>query len=153
MPGVSQKMSTARNADAGPRPPLADRLTPAQWLALDAAAAVIVALWVVFDLRLRHGFRFELPQAWFGALGAAVTLPVAGRRLWPIPVLGVVTTAVATMTALGRAELDMDIMLGMAVYTEAGTSPRPAAAPGAGPGPPPPPRGWLRRAARRRQRG
>jgi signal transduction histidine kinase len=117
-------MSTARNAAAGPRPPLADRLTPAQWRALDAAAAVIVALWVVFDLRLRHGFRFEVPQAWYGVLGAAVTLPVAVRRLWPIPVLAVVTTAVATMTALGRAELDMDIMLGMAVYTVAVTSRR-----------------------------
>jgi signal transduction histidine kinase len=120
-------MSTARNAAVGPRPPLAERLTPAQWLALDVAAAVIVALWVVFDLRLRHGFRFELPQAWFGALGAAVTLPVAVRRVWPIPVLAVVTTAVATLTALGHAELDMDIMLGMAIYTVAVTSRRPVA--------------------------
>jgi hypothetical protein len=77
---MGPEMSMARNAGAGPRPPLAERLTPAQWLALDAAAAVIVALWVVFDLRLRHGFRFELPQAWFGALGAAVTFPVAVRR-------------------------------------------------------------------------
>ena len=120
-------MSTARNVAAGPRPPLADRLTLAQWLALDAVAAVIVALWVVFDLRLRHGFRFEVPQAWFGALGAAVTFPVAVRRVWPIPVLAVVTTAVATLTALGRADLDMDIMLGMAIYTVAVTSRRPVA--------------------------
>jgi hypothetical protein len=88
----------ARNVAAGPRPPLADRLTPAQWLALDAVAAVLVALWVVFDLRLRHGFRFELPLAWFGVLGAAVTLPAAVRRLWPIPVLAVVAAGVATLT-------------------------------------------------------
>ena len=80
---MSPVMGTARNTAGGPRPPLADRLTPAQWLAVDAAAAVLVALWVVFDLRLRHGFRFELPEAWFGALGAAVTLPVAVRRIWP----------------------------------------------------------------------
>ena len=124
---MSPVMSTAGNTAAGPRPPLADRLTPAQWLAVDAAAAVLVALWVVFDLRLRHGFRFELPEAWFGALGAAVTLPVAVRRIWPIPVLAVVTTAVAALTALGRAELDMDIMLGMAIYTVAVTSRRPVA--------------------------
>jgi hypothetical protein len=90
-------------------------------------AAVLVALWVVFDLRLRHGFRFELPQAWFGVLGAAVTLPVAVRRRWPIPVLVVVAAAVATLTAFGRAELDMDITLGMAIYTVAVTCRRPVA--------------------------
>jgi hypothetical protein len=118
---------TAAHTSTGPRPPLADRLTPAQWLALDAVAAVLVALWVVFDLRLRHGFRFELPQAWFGVLGAAVTLPVAVRRRWPIPVLAVVVAAVATLTALGRAELDMDITLGMAIYTVAVTCRRPVA--------------------------
>src|SRR5436190_17531091 len=97
-PEMDPEMGRARNAAAGPRPPLADGLTPAQWLALDAVAAVLVALWVVFDLRLRHGFRFELPSAWFGVIGAAVTLPVAVRRIWPIPVLAVVTTAVATLT-------------------------------------------------------
>jgi hypothetical protein len=42
-------------------------------------AAVVVALWVVFDLRLRHGFRSELPPPWFGVLGAAATLPAACR--------------------------------------------------------------------------
>jgi hypothetical protein len=115
------------HTSAGPRPPLADRLTPAQWLALDVVAAVLVALWVVFDVRLRHGFRFELPQAWFGVLGAAVTLPVAVRRRWPIPVLAVVAAAVATLTALGRAELDVNITLGMAIYTVAVTCRRPVA--------------------------
>jgi signal transduction histidine kinase len=120
-------MGTARNSAAAPRPPFADRLTPAQWLAADAVVAVTVALWVVFDLRLRHGFRFEVPAVWFGVLGVAATLPVAVRRIWPIPVLAVVTTAVAALTALGRGELDLDIMLGMAIYTVAVTSRRPVA--------------------------
>ena len=124
---MSPDMSRARNAGAAPRPPFADRLTPAQWLAIDVAVAAVVALWVVFDLRLRHGFRFELPEAWFAVLGAAATLPVAVRRIWPIPVLAVVTAAVAVLTALGRAQLDMDIMLGMAIYTVAVTSRRPVA--------------------------
>ncbi len=111
----------------GPRPPFADRVTPAQWQALDVAAAVIVALWMVFDLRLRHGFRVEVPPLWLGALGAAATLPVAFRRRWPLPVLAVVTTAVAVLTAIGRAQLDLDIMLAMAIYTVAATSRRPVA--------------------------
>jgi signal transduction histidine kinase len=39
----------------------------------------------------------------------------------------VVTTAVAVLTALGRAQLDLDIMLAMASYTVAATSRRPVA--------------------------
>jgi signal transduction histidine kinase len=113
--------------ETGPRPPFADRVTPGQWQALDVAAAVVVALWMVFDLRLRHGFRVEVPPLWLGALGAAATVPVAFRRRWPLPVLAVVTTAVAVLTALGRAQLDLDIMLAMASYTVAATSRRPVA--------------------------
>jgi len=111
----------------GPRPPFADRVTPAQWQAADVAAAVIVALWMVLDLRLRHGFRIEVPPLWLGALGTAATLPVAVRRRWPLPVLAVVTTAVAVLTAVSRSQLDLDIMLAMAIYTVASTSRRPVA--------------------------
>jgi signal transduction histidine kinase len=118
---------TATHASARPRPPLAERLTPAQWLILDVAAVVVLALWVVFDLRLRHGLRLKLPPGWFGALGAAVILPVAVRRVWPIPVLAVVVTALAALTALGQAKLDLDITLGMAIYTVAVTCRRPVA--------------------------
>ncbi|MGO8888734.1 MAG: sensor histidine kinase, partial [Streptosporangiaceae bacterium] len=106
---------------------LADRLTPAQWRAIDAVAAVIVAMSVVFDLRMLHGFRFEIPTAPIGTLGAAATLPVAVRRIWPLPVLAVVTTSVAALTALGHAQLDVDVMLGMAIYTVAVSSRRPVA--------------------------
>jgi signal transduction histidine kinase len=122
--------ATARQAwlpGTGPRPPFADRVTPGQRQALDVAAAVVVALWMVFDLRLRHGFRVEVPPLGLGALGAAATLPVALRRRWPLPVLAVVTTAVAVLTALGRAQLDLDLMLAMAIYTVAVTCQRPVA--------------------------
>jgi signal transduction histidine kinase len=111
----------------GPRPPFTDRVTSAQWQLLDVVAAVIVALWMVFDLRLRYGFRIEVPPLWLGALGAAATLPVAVRRRWPLPVLAVVTTAVAVLTAMFRAQLDLDIMLAMASYTVALTCRRPVA--------------------------
>jgi signal transduction histidine kinase len=121
------EMDTAWDAGSGPRPPLADRVTPPQWQAADVAAAVIVALWMVFDLRLRHGFRIEVPPLWPGTLGAAATLPVAVRRQWPVPVLAVVTTAVAVLTAIGRTQLDLDLMLAMAIYTVAATCRRPVA--------------------------
>jgi hypothetical protein len=97
---------TTAHTSAGPRPPLADRLTPAQWQALDVVAAVLVALWVVFDLRLRHGFWFELPPAWLGVLGAAVTLPVAVRRRWPIPVLVVVATSAGRLGLMKNGQFE-----------------------------------------------
>jgi signal transduction histidine kinase len=112
----------------GPRPPFTYRVTPGQWQGLDIAAVAVVALWAVFDLRLRHGFRIEVPPLWPGVLAAAATLPAAVRRHWPLPVLAVVTTAVAVLTALGRAQLDLDVMLAMAIYTVAATARRPVAA-------------------------
>ena len=127
MPETGPETATAGIAGTGPRPPFTDRVTPGQWQAVDVAATVVVALWVVFDLRLRHGFRIEVPPLGPGVLGAAATLPVAARRRWPLPVLAVVTAAVAVLTALGRAPLGLDIMLAMAIYTVAATSRRPVA--------------------------
>jgi hypothetical protein len=68
---------------------------------VDVAAAVIVTLWMVFDLRLRHGFRNEVPPLWLGVL-----------------------------TAIGRTQLDLDLdlMLVMATYTAAVACRRPVAA-------------------------
>jgi hypothetical protein len=60
MPQIGPETAAAGMAGpAGtrPRPPFTDRVTPGQWQAVDVAAAVVVALWAVFDLRLRHGFR------------------------------------------------------------------------------------------------
>ena len=110
-----------------PRPPLADRITPRQLLAVDAAAAVAAMLVITFGLRVVNGPRFVMPTASVAAVTAAATLPVAVRRLWPLPVLAVVTVAVAALTAVGRAPLTSDLMLGMAIYMAAVRLPRTAA--------------------------
>jgi len=87
--------------DAGvPRPPLAYRLSSGQWLAIDCAAAA-VATAAVF-LGFRHGIRFHTPSSVTAALDVAATAPVALRRIWPVPVLAVVTVGCCGLTALGR---------------------------------------------------
>ena len=110
-----------------PRPPLTDRITPHQWLVVDVVAAVLAMLVIAFGLRGLHGPRFVMPTAGLAGASVAATLPVAVRRLWPLPVLAVVTAAVAVLTAVGRAPLTSDLMLGMASYTAAVRVRRPAA--------------------------
>ena len=112
--------------DGLPRPPLAYRLTDGQWLAIDAVVALTGACWIVFGLRL-HVRHAHVPGVQMAVLGLAVTLPVAVRRIAPLPVLAAVTVAISWLTALGRAQLSMDIMLGMASYLVAVRCRRPAA--------------------------
>jgi signal transduction histidine kinase len=109
------------------RPPWTDRITPRQWLVVDAVAAVLAMLVIAFGLRVWHGPRFVMPTAGLAGASVAATLPVAVRRLWPLPVLAVVTAAVAALTAVGRAPLTSDLMLGMASYMAAVRLPRPTA--------------------------
>jgi signal transduction histidine kinase len=99
-----------------PPPPLTYRITPRQWLAIDVASALLTMAVMTFSLRVLHGPRFALPTPDVALATAAATLPVAVRRLWPVPVLAVVTVAVAYLTAMGRAPLTTDLMLGMASY-------------------------------------
>jgi signal transduction histidine kinase len=110
-----------------PRPPLTYRITPRQWLAADACTALVTMVVMMFQLRLLHGFRFVVPGAGVAAASVAASLPVAVRRLWPVPVIAVVTAGVSVLTAIGRAELTSDLMLGMAVYLAATRLPRLAA--------------------------
>jgi signal transduction histidine kinase len=101
------------------RPPWTYRVTARQWLAVDAVATVLGMLVIAFGLRVWHGPRFVTPTTGVAVASIAATLPVAVRRLWPLPVLAVVTVAVAGLTAVGRAPLMSDVMLGMASYTSA----------------------------------
>jgi signal transduction histidine kinase len=107
-----------------PRPPLAYRLTSGQWLAIDVVAAILTAAVVVFNVRLRGIHPHQPASVTLALAGLAATLPVAVRRLAPVPVLAVVTVAISMLTALGRAQLDVDIMLGMAIYLVAARSQR-----------------------------
>jgi signal transduction histidine kinase len=99
-----------------PQPPLSYRVTPRDWLAIDVVSAVLTMAVMTFGLRALHGPRFVMPTPDVAAATVAATLPVAVRRLWPVPVLAVVTVAVAYLTAMGRAPLTTDLMLGMASY-------------------------------------
>jgi signal transduction histidine kinase len=118
----------ARDDLAGaPRPPLACRLTGGQWLAIDGVAAVAGAAVVLSGVGLKHGFGFHPPTASTAVFAVLGTVPVAVRRIWPVPVLAVVTVSVCVLTALGRAPFTVDAMLGMAVYTAAVSCRRTAA--------------------------
>ena len=117
-------MSGSDRLAAAPRPPLTYRITPRQWLAVDVVAAAAAMLVITFGLRVVHGPRFVMPTAGVAVITVAATLPVAVRRLWPLPVLAVVTVAVGALTAAGRAPLTSDLMLGMAAYMAAVRLPR-----------------------------
>ena len=103
---------------AVPRPPLAYRLTDRQWLAIDCAVAAVAAGLTLFTVGLLHDPHCHAPTAATAAFATAVT-PVAVRRIWPVPVLVVVTGVGCLLTVLGRAPVIVDLTLGMSAYTAA----------------------------------
>jgi signal transduction histidine kinase len=110
----------ARNHPAAAlRPPLAYRLNDRQWLTVDWVVAVVATGIALFNVGLLHGFRCQVPPSLTAILAAAGTLPVAVRRIWPVPVLGVVTVVCGVLTAHGRVTDLVDLALGMAIYTAA----------------------------------
>ncbi len=113
------------DASGVPRPPLAYRLSSGQWLAIDCAAAAVGTA-AVF-LGFRHGVRFHTPSSVTAALGVAATAPVALRRIWPVPVLAVVTVGCCGLTALGRLPNLASVVLGMAAYMAGSRYRRPLA--------------------------
>jgi signal transduction histidine kinase len=108
------------------RPPLTDRLTSRQWLAIDCVVAVLAAgiMWVSAG---RHGLRYHAPPPGPAVFALLATAPVAVRRIWPVPVFAVVLVASSVLTAFGRSTAVLDVTLCMAVYTVTVRSRRPAA--------------------------
>ena len=84
-PGAA--VGSGRDGQPIPRPPLTKRLRPGDWLAIDCVTAVLLAVVsLVGSTRPAYG----LPISVAYAFALVSTLPVAVRRLWPLPVLGVV---------------------------------------------------------------
>lgn len=120
-------MAARSDAAAAPRPPLADRLTRAHWVVIDCVVALLVAGTMLFGGPLLRGLHGAAPVPAMALLALAITLPVAVRRIWPLPVFAVVTAASATMTVLGRAPATMDLALALVTYMAAVRSRRPVA--------------------------
>ena len=115
---------TGSDAGQTPRPPLTTRLRPWHWVAIDGAVAVLLALvFLVGSTRPAYG----LPL-WVAYLLALVsTLPVAVRRLWPLPVLGVVLAGSVAAMAIGTGK-DPSVAVALVLYLVASRYPRPASA-------------------------
>ena len=115
---------TGSDAGQTPRPPLTTRLRPWHWVALDGVVAVLLALvFLVGSTRPAYG----LPL-WVAYLLALVsTLPVAVRRLWPLPVLGVVLAGSVAAMAIGTGK-DPSVAVALVLYLVASRYPRPASA-------------------------
>ena len=111
-------MAGRNDVAAVPRPPLAYRLTGRQWLAIDCAVAAVAAGLTLFTVELLHDPHCHAPSAVTAVFAVAVT-PVAVRRIWPVPVLAMVTGVGCLLTVLGRAPVIVDLTLGMAAYTAA----------------------------------
>ena len=95
--------------------PLLGRPRRAHWAALDAAASLVLCAGILFEgVPTMHAANRPIWQ--LAALAALASLPLAGRRRRPIPVLGIVLVA-----ALGLSALDVSplINVGYALYAVA----------------------------------
>jgi signal transduction histidine kinase len=114
-PDTVEGMAT-RGGTSTPRPPLAWRLSFRQWLALDAGLALAGLAWSLSGVSMAGGFSMRPATGAVAALDVLGALPVAFRRLQPLPVLAVVTAAVAALTAFGYSSFAQDLMIGAAIY-------------------------------------
>ena len=106
------------------RPPLTTRLRPWHWVAIDAVVAVLLAVaFLVGSTRPAYGV-----PLWVAYLLALIsTLPVAVRRLWPLPVLGVVLAGSVAAMAIGTGK-DPYVAVAYVLYLVALRYPRRTAA-------------------------
>ena len=102
------------------RAPLTGWLRPWHWVAIDGVVAVLLALvFLVGSTRPAYGI-----PLWVTYLLALVsTLPVAVRRLWPLPVLGVVLAGSAAAMAIGTGK-DPSVAVALVLYLVALRYPR-----------------------------
>ncbi|MEV8632972.1 histidine kinase [Streptosporangium sp. NPDC051023] len=106
--------------DRAQRPPVVRRLRRGHWVAVDAVAAVLLT--AAFGLAT---LRVTGPSPVLVAVAAAC-LPVAVRRLWPMPVLwGVLASA---MVALPAGWGESYLVVAVVLYTVASLEPRQRAA-------------------------
>jgi signal transduction histidine kinase len=110
-------------SDAGQtmlRPPLTKRLRPWHWVAIDGAVAVLLALvFLVGSTRPAYG----IPLGVAYLLALISTVPVAVRRLWPLPVLGVVLAGSVAAMAIGTGK-DPSVAVAYVLYLVALRYPR-----------------------------
>jgi signal transduction histidine kinase len=109
-----------------PRPPFLQRVTPRQWFAIDVVVSLLFFLVGLVTIlgQGRHGGAFRNvglhhPHgvALFLALCLA-SLPLPARRHYPLPVLAVVTCALAAVVIIGQDIADTPIVA-LPVYTVA----------------------------------
>ena len=92
---------SGRDGQLMPWPPLTKRLRPGNWLAIDCVIAVLLAVvFLVGSTRPAYGI-----PIWVAYVFALVsTVPVAVRRLWPLPVLSVVLAGSVAAMAIGTGK-------------------------------------------------
>jgi len=107
-------------ADQLLRPPLTKRLRAGHWVAIDAVLSVLFAtVFLVGSTRPAYGIPLWVAYL----LALASTLPAAVRRLWPLPVLGVVLAASVTAMAIGTGK-DPSAVVAFVLYLVALRYPR-----------------------------
>jgi len=121
-PGADGGASTNLRITGQPvlRPPLTKRLRPGDWIALDGVVAVLLA--VVFLVGSTHP-AYGIPIGVAYVLALISTLPAAVRRIWPLPVLGVVLAGSVASMAIGTGK-DPSVVVAFVLYLVALRYPR-----------------------------